>query len=387
MAITITQQPAAAEHFSAFCPLPIICTSNRSGIVNIKATVKNDITGATIATIRKPLDVGSSTQFTIDIYPITQSLVTFDYSTAGVHFQCSNSLLPIYVYLEEEYLSGGVIVLGSTATGNIFYVHNYGVDAVDDTASNLFNTNFLTSATTVRIGSSDKFFLQIIRKNSNYVKVKYVVTYDDNSTATFYSTPAWSTNQRWALSVGTYFLINGLGASANIKSYVVSVANGSGTDQTTVPVTFVIDNSCAISPYRVSFLNRKGGFDTFTFKTKEVLSQSVKKELWTKPKTISSSYDWTREQQTTGQFTANVSINSKVVSQPLKRIEANWLKELMFAKVVYVENYYTALGLHVTIPTPIVLNDGDLTYIDAMKKDYKIEFDATFANSNYYGIG
>lgn len=358
MAITITLQPDSNSHFSAFNPLPIVCTSNRSGIVNIKAVVIDANTAEVYATLRKPLDIGTSTQFTIDIFPIVQSLVTFQKIDLAIHFLCTPSRKKLYVYLIEEYLSGGVLVSGSTLGTHEFFVHNVPIGYTDTNAYS-FKNQFLTNAINaefIEIGSSDSYILQAIKKADGYDGfefLQFTVTYDDLTTNTFNDPIPWSLNERWNLSCGTHYLKNIVGANSNIQSYTVCIAD-LGNVPVTNSVRFVVNDSCGIDMFRLSFLNKKGAFDTFTFKFKGIKKHNIKKELWSKPKTGAGyTYDISRSE--TGVFKDESFEGMEVVSHPLKTTVSEWLVELLMARVVYIE-YYSDIPGHYN--TNLVVNGG-----------------------------
>lgn len=359
MAITITQQPDSDSHFSAFHPLPIICTSNRSGIVNIKATIY-DSTGTTIyATLRKPLDIGTSNQFTIDIYSVVQSLVTYDLALFGVHSQCTNSLKYIYVRFDEEYLSGGLLVSGSTANSNSFYVHNSYVDYLDSTSAFfstlIFNQRYYLGSPSIPIGTADNYFIQVIKIDSTYDHLKVEVVYDDGTTNAFNdNSHTWSDGERWNLSCGTYYIINSLGALPNIATYRVCIAD-SGNVPVTDFINFKVDNKCAATQYRIAFLNQRGSFDTYTFKTRAVSSFDVKKENWTKRKQVGSGYSISSNRMETGLFKDESYEAIEITTGNIKEFLAIWLRDLLQSKATFIESNYLISS---TIGSNLVVNGG-----------------------------
>jgi hypothetical protein len=355
MAITITQQPDADAHFSAFHPLPIVCTSNRSGIVNIKCIVVNEDTSITYATIRKPLDIGTTDTFTIDIYPILISVVGFDDPLFGAHQICSNSIKRISVYLTEEYLSGGLIVTGSFVQSNIFYVHNTPV-LNTDTSINYFYDRILqnsNSKTIIPIGASDNYFIQAI-KTGDFDHLKVNVVYDDGTTNSFNDPISWSNNERWNISCGTHYIVNILGATSNIASYSVGIAD-SGNVIVSDEIFFKVNDCCAISEKRIAYLNQRGAFDYITFKSKQVLEFDTEKELWTRKKYIGSGYSFQTNYAQSGLFKDKSIDIIKVESRPLSESLAYFLRELLQSKAVFLEFYYPIQG---TTGSNLVINGG-----------------------------
>jgi len=354
MAITITQQPDDNAHFSAFHPLPIVCTSNRSGIVNIKCIVVDEDTSVTYATIRKPLDIGTSDTFTIDIYPILISIVGFDDPLFGNHQICTNSSKRISVYLTEEYLSGGLIVTGSFEQSHIFYVHNSAVYNFDQSINGFLEDILnISYDAVIPIGPSDNFFIQAI-KTGNFDRLKVNVVYDDGTTNSFTSTIPWSTNERWNISCGTHFIVNIMGANSNIASYSVGIADA-GNVVISELYHFKVDNSCAISEKRIAYLNQRGAFNYFTFKTKQIIEFDTEKELWSRKKYIGSGYSFQTNYAEIGLFKdKSIEIN-RIESRPLSTQLAYFLRELIQSKAVFLETYYPLQG---TTGSNLVVNGG-----------------------------
>lgn len=352
MAITITLQPNAGDDFSAFNPLPIICTSSQSGIVNIIAAIIDQSTSQTIATIRKPIDIGTSSQFTIDIYPIVQSIVGFEDNSTSYHYLSVFSSKNIIILLREEYLSGGLLVIGTSTFTNAFKVHNVPISQFDNKPNN-FNRQFLTNAAdsdgvsfNVPIGSSESFTTQAIKKSDGYGGFEFLqwhVIYDDGTQNTFNEVIGWSLGERWNLAIGSHYLKNIVGANSNIKSYTVCIAD-LGNVPVTEKINFVISDKCAVSQLRFSYLNQKGAFDTFTFNTKLVNKLNVKKELWSKPKQGSNGYNYELSRMETGVFIADSFNTFEVISENLKEDVSNWLSEILKARVVYRDFYTDVLG-------------------------------------------
>jgi hypothetical protein len=353
MAITITQQPDADAHFSAFHPLPIVCTSNRSGIVNIKCIVVNEDTSVTYATIRKPLDIGTTDTFTIDIYPILVSIVGFDDPLFGSHQICSNSIKRISVYLTEEYLSGGLLNTGSFVQSNIFYVHNTPVLNYDPSI-NYFADRILqngNSSLQIPIGPSDNYFIQAI-KVGDFDHLKVNVVYDDGTTDSFNDPISWSDNERWNISCGTHYIINILGASSNIVSYSVGIAD-SGNVVISELVYFKVDYSCSISEERIAYLNQRGAFDYITLKSKQVIEFDTEKELWTRKKYIGSGYSFQTNYAQSGLFKDKSIDVIKIESRPMPEQLSYFLRELIQSKAVFLETYYAIQG---TIGSNLIVN-------------------------------
>lgn len=359
MAITITQQPDSDSHFSAFHPLPIIATSNRANIVNLKATIYDASTSTILATLRKPLDIGTSNQFTTDIYSVVESLVTYDIALFGVHSQCTNSLRYVYVRFDEEYLSGGVLVSGSTANSNSFYVHNSYIDRTDTSlvefSEQILNTRRHIKEYSTPIGTSDNYFIQVIKLDSTYDHLKVDVVYDDGTTDSFNdSSHSWSNGERWNINVGTHYLINSLGALPNIRSYEAYIAD-SGNVAITDPIQFHVNNSCSNIQVRVVYLNQRGSFDSFSFKCKRVEGFNVKKEFWTKKKQIGSAYSVSTNRVEVGLFKDESFEEVKLTSGFIKEGLALALKDILNAKFVFIESNYSISS---TIGSNLVVNGG-----------------------------
>lgn len=355
MAITITQQPDADSHFSAFHPLPIICTSDDPNIVNIKARIFNQATGYVYATLRKPVDIGTTDTFTIDIYAVIQSIVGKDVPFFGVHSICTDSLKYIYVYLDEEILSGGVLVSGGSRQTNNFYVHNSPILIGDVTPSD-FSQNILTNQSydcRLPIGKSDSYYIQAI-KQGPFDHVKFNVTYDDGTTDVFNDPIPWSDNERWNISCGTFYLINTLGAASNISMYSVYIAD-SGNVEVSNPVHFKISNFCMTGGARLMWLNQRGSWDAFTFKTKLRRSIETKKEFWTKRKPIGYGYSIVENREETGLFKDDTINKFQFVSEPQKSSVIELILEVLFAKVVYSVEYYP---ISATTGGNLVVNGG-----------------------------
>jgi len=339
MAITITQQPNADAHFSAFHPLPIKCTSNRANIVNIKAVVREGSTGNAIATIRKPYDIGTINNFTIDIFSIVQSLVTYDLPLFGFHSQCTNSYQYIYLSLTEEYLSGGVLVIGSNVSTNKFNVHNVAINRLEQTATDFASTilSFDNGEARIPIGSEDSYYIQAI-KTGTFDHLQVTVYYSNGTTATFNDPIAWGSDERWNISCGPFYIVNVLGANSDIVKYTVGIADAGNIIVSNL-LTFVIDNTCSIDPFKLTYLNQRGAFNTFTFKTKIVFKESVKKELWSKRKEVGVGYSLSSNTPEVGLFKDETISKYEIESQPIHSAFMDELREILYSKAVFLTIY------------------------------------------------
>lgn len=353
MAITITQQPNLDSHFSAFHPLPIKCTSNRANIVNIKAVVREGNTGTAIATIRKPYDIGTINSFTIDIFSIVQSLVSYDLPLFGIHSQCTNSYKYIYLSLEEEYLSGGILVTGSNVSTNKFNVHNCAINRLETTATDFSSTilSFDNGEARIPIGLEDSYYIQAI-KTGNFDHLQVTVYYSNNTFNTFNDTIGWSDDERWNISCGPFYIINALGANSDIVKYTVGIADVGNVIVSNI-LTFVIDNSCSIDPFKLTYLNQRGAFNTFTFKTKLVFKESVKKELWSKRKEVGVGYSLSSNTPEVGLFKDETISKYEIESQPIHSAFMDELREILYAKAVFLTLYQ---GYTATFGPDVVIN-------------------------------
>ena len=125
--------------------------------------------------------------------------------------------------------------------------------------------------------------------------------------------------------------------TTSLGSYTVAVVTSGGNFK---PVPFEIVDDCFTYTHQtLLFLNRKGGFDSFTFKkvSRESI-QTSRKSFKTNPKRLQSdgSYNYTKADRTNVNYLTSTKTSLKLNSDWLSEEESEWLRELITSPEIYL---------------------------------------------------
>lgn len=167
-----------------------------------------------------------------------------------------------------------------------------------------------------------------------------------------------------------------------VKSYTINIAKSDDTPTSETKTYSIVDANCKYDNYRLHWLNKIGGFDSFNFDLVSRKRTSIQRKSYKKvPGSVrmvlgSPEYFYTKDER--GDivydltYKRSVSITSNWVTDEV----AAWLEELFTSPNVYYENSDNEL-------IPIVINNAD--YEEKKKDNIKLlnyEIDFSFAHSN-----
>ena len=106
--------------------------------------------------------------------------------------------------------------------------------------------------------------------------------------------------------------------------------------------TYTISNPCTRNTlYRLHFLNKTGGFDSYTFNRADTKRVSINRSSYKKNAaslTASDSYGYTARARTNIAYNTTQKDNISVLSDWITEEESTWLEELISSPEVYLED-------------------------------------------------
>ena len=156
-----------------------------------------------------------------------------------------------------------------------------------------YSFRFLTnSPKTITIGSNDSYELYLlIERDSPRIQMALDIKFYDETGALILTHTPGSTNPSqdgvWGYNVGLRNMITGFPSDAATMAsahyYDVKWTNNLGSPSdldVTETIRFNVDKKCYGSETRFKWLNPRGGYDSFTFKSPRKLKSSVSKETY-----------------------------------------------------------------------------------------------------------
>jgi len=364
--ITIQQNPSSIS--PAYNPLVYVVSSNKVTQPNFIFVCDITVGGDTIRVKHSPDPVGSYGVF--DIHRIVENYVSADDLSTGEQGRFStglNNLVSYQVAFGEEFglSTTGTTVYPSQVTDSARYAFNAILDPMQFRFYNQSNylvsgasttKTFLTnSPDTLTIRADEDAWLYSMTTTSGSIYYAEIKTYtsagvlidtfrienndqDISSSATYIN----------RLAIGTYNLDNvaalALGSApvlpATVSYYTVKLIKFDGT-QTSETKRFNISDDCTEHEvFRLSFLNKLGGFDSFTFikastKTIDISRNRFKKDIGSLSGAV-----WSIDGSARAETTYNTDITKRVVlnSDWITDDEAVWLEELVTSPIVLLHN-------------------------------------------------
>jgi hypothetical protein len=298
---------------------------------------------------------------------VVESYVSSDISKSTYEFQQNlNSYIPFYIKFGEQY--GAVpVVYPDGITSSTYQAWN-GIFDFLPFQSYTYTPYVLQSGcvkqlltnkpTTVDIRDSEDAWLYAISASSGVVYDARIRTYD--SAGTIIQTvkvnnpyqALSSTNDRYfRFGCGTSNL-NSIASSgitsgsqpiitASVYSYDVTFETYSGTLVST-PQVFTVNNQCTKNDtFRFHFLNKLGGFDSFTFIRGSKKNVSIKRTSYSRNPNRSlsgTSYGYSKSDRGGTQLDTILKDNIKVLSDWINEDTSIWLEELITSPEVYLDD-------------------------------------------------
>ena len=371
MAVTINGVPN--NHTPAYNDINFIVISDNIAEANFKYIADVYIGGEFIQRLSAPLDLTYSTGV-FNFGRVIENYISSDIDKTNRQFQQNlNSRAEYYIKFGEEY-GATPTVYPSLTTSGTFYAWNAIWDFLpfqgysttlgqseykfkQDYAEAKFLTNRPSSGV---IRYNEDAWLYLTANSADDVEKCRVKTYDISNNLlqtvdfvnSFYNDG--STNSKFLrLDCGTnnLNLIPSSGITAGAQPIIVS--SGTAVDHYTVSAvlggneyansqTFVIDTNCTKNvEYRFHFLNKLGGFDSFTFYRGSKKSSNISRDSFEqnpKASTSDSVYTYNTKDRGTSNFNVKMTDNIMVESDWVTESTLDWLEELVTSPEVYVDD-------------------------------------------------
>lgn len=372
MAITVLQAPNKFQ--PAYNAINYVVSSDKTAQANFSYVADIYITGVSNpAYIRIKHQAEPITGFAVfDIHRIVENFLTKDISTSLYGWNNNdNSFAEYQVKFGEEFglSTSGTTVYSNLTLGSVNYTYNGVFDFLDfqsytqtpyvilgASATNKFLTN---QPATVNIGADENAWLHAQTDTSGSIFYAEVITY--NSAGVAIQTVLVKNNSQAAATDAAKFVRFGSGTrnlnlissgdiasgalpiiTASVASYSVKIKTFAGVTVSETKTYTVVDRCIGHTPYRFHFLNKMGGFDSFTFtKLSRVVSavarQIYKKNLGTLTP-ITGVYGYAKSDRQDAVFDTNIKESVTINSDWISESESTWLKELITSPVVFLDH-------------------------------------------------
>ncbi len=388
MALTIQDQPTTAIPEPSFAPIEYLVSSTETAQSGFKviASLFTDPTGTNtkIATLQLNT-IPSATQVVTDIQNIIQSFVTSDYSVlAGDTTDISQSALKDFKIAFQEYYSGAL--QGSAVSGNTFdswnsspkYIEwadlsggtkdyqNWSIEDASAETNKEFLNGFEQQAEWFNLGKSNNFLKVrstqkyqaswIMRQNLSDTYKIYLLTMD-NTFGTILQTTMTAANTAglYTLDVGASQVASHSWGTTpvmtNVKYYALRILNFTEDVWATKTIMFEIDDcENTYTDFELHYLNRKGGYDSFTFSGKSNQTTNITKNFAKyNTRTIgASSITHNSYAQRKRAFHTSLTDNYILNSRLLKDFEVEGLEDLFSSPEVYWKYDTNFVAVNVT---------------------------------------
>jgi len=417
MGIAILSKPTDDSINSVYRPIvyEVECPDTSGTLELVRASIKLYINGSVVNNnnpIMQDPDLDQTggtadhTQFTFDVSGVARNYITSDLQTLGEKgdLDASNSMKTLYIVVDAIYknTATNVLTVSSTAgfDGNVCYIFN-GVYQHQDTqgftdyelgsSSKKFLTNF-PSTEKIKIKTTESFILSGIDKNTSSDTYIQVVTKNSSgSTIDTFKIEATNANKRYDFGVGCLNFANIVSGDMNVgntgtlllsgnpiigataQTYEVTVADG-GVGTMSETLTFEIDRKSHDYSTRFHWLNRLGGFDSWTFDGAYSRGQNQSKALYEK----NLDYSFNIYDSETGVNAVESKNTFASYSGLLSENKRKWLEELYTSPEVYVVeggNY-----------VPILITDTQVKTVDDDKKLFQVKINFSYAYQNVINV-
>jgi hypothetical protein len=299
--------------------------------------------------------------FTFNFASMLQAILSFNVaslSSTGITNTSPLAVSDYAVMFVEEYDDESGLQFESSEKASAEHeAHNITrqvdeVAEIDEYLMQNVTKSFLTNQPeAIKIGDQEKAQLHFLVKDT-IGDVQYrVKKYDDNDVqigATFISGGSTLLNNRGIISIEASMWD---AATSYIEVTLNTDPGGSvlGGFQ-----RYEIDRSCYLHPVRFHWLNRLGGFDSYTFTADFEQAVVTRRSLFEKTRTSSS----TVENRGLGSFDIKADRTFGIFSRFESLATREWLEELITSPVVYYENGTDLIPIVLTVSEHIIDLNG-----------------------------
>ena len=377
MAITINQEPA--KFTPAYNENWFVATTTNQAQANFKFVVDIVFLGDVSYTrrIKRNIYPGSTNKLVIDVHRIIENYLTHDIDLATNEVELNaNSWKGYIIRVGEEYgttptvypnLAQSNIILAWNAVQDFeqFVTYSSGTCLLGSSGST-FLTN---SPSEQKVSTDEKGWLYMIQNpNGQTFTQAEVKTYNGNTLVQTvllnnpYNAPASSGEcflrmpsapaslnliPGGSLNSGSQPIIDSNITSYTIRTLDTGIPNGSSSETKTFKI---VSNCTAYTKYRLHFLNRLGGFDSFSFIKGSQIVDTINKLNYKKPKgtLTGSSFGYDISDRLTTQYQTEVKTAYQINSDWITDEESEWLRELLSSPIIFWEKDDELLAVNIT---------------------------------------
>jgi hypothetical protein len=377
MAITINQEPQAFT--PAYNENWFVATTTNQAQPNFKFVVDIVFLGDVTYTrrIKRNIYPGSTNKLVIDVHRIIENYLTHDIDLATDEVTPNaNSWKGYIIRVGEEYGTTPA-VYPNLAQSNIILAWNAALDFerfavyldVDYILGFEYSPFLTNSPAEQKVSLTDKGWLYMIQNpNGQTFTQAEVKTYDANGLVQTvlinnpYNVPASSGEcflrmpaapaslnllSSGSINAGTLPIID----SSIVRYTIRTLDTGIPNNGSSVTKTFNIVSDCtAYTKYRLHFLNRLGGFDSFSFIKGSMVTDEINKQWYKKPKgqLVGDAFGYYMYDRLTTQYQTEVKTTYQINSDWIDDDESEWLKELLSSPIIFWEKDGELIAINIT---------------------------------------
>ena len=412
MAITIAQNPFL--HSPAYNPLDYVVTSNNTAQDNFRYVCDIYITNVTPSFFRVFADKDpnyNSGHF--DIHRIVENFVSGDIVLADTAFNINPNAYRKYTckFGEAYGVSSAVTVYPNLTVDTSRYAWNACLDFVE--FKNLTANKYLMEEATgvgkfltnrpepnnISFDLNESAFTYIMGDdNNNSNNLMRIITYDSTGAilqtvyiTNSYTSPASVTNHKFLRFASGVKQINAVPASlisggsqpiitSSVAKYAIAILNPA-LNRTSETRTYKIKNVCSKdTAVRLHFLNKYGGFDSFTFDIHSAQSAAIKRSEYKRMAggfATANSWKYDKTDSLDINFDTNIKDTVHLISDWINEDISTWLEELVTSPWIYLEDATDGL-----ISVSIV-NSQYNRKKNAFDKIFNLELDIQYSYNRY----
>jgi hypothetical protein len=370
MAITIQDQPDNSYIYPAYAPIEYLLSSDNTAQSGFKIICKVfNLASAQLVSTQQINIRPSSTQAILSIQDVVKSFVSSQYSLlAGDSVGIQNSALSAFNVTFQEYYDGQL--QGQVEASDSLYVTNASPTYIQFASndwqeyqlsntqqqklllSNFNNnkvaagslTNFSNNDNWLKIKEDQKVQIQWLQRSgtaSFIVNLRTVdaafnvlstsVLYNPNTSEGYYSLDVGRQEvSAHAWNVAPVF--------TNAKYYAITIQSSSAAPLNSKQYLYEIDDcDTNYTPYELHYLNRWGGYDSFTFDGKSTESSNINKTFakYSTDRINGTSLEYTTSAQRTRAFNTSLNESYNLNSRLLSDFESDGLEDLISSPEVY----------------------------------------------------
>jgi len=373
MALYFIQQPH--KYHPAYNDIIFVTSGTNNTQTNYQYILDVWLTGASSYSKRFKVPARPDGYGVFDISEFIRQYITQDISISSTEGfkQCTNSYKSYDIKLGEEYGTSGTVYASLTTSGT-YYAYNSIFDPLDyvDYNDNDYvladsTKEFLTnhpnknnSSNGIPIKSTENAWLHFITSGTNIAYEMRVETNLDSYTITndfatvtdgddmFLKVPAGVNLND--IPPGKFTSGSPPIIKAGVTNYNITIRKNSVPLNASETVYFKINDVCSkYDSYRLHFLNKPGGGDSFTFNAVSKQSATIDRQKYKRMWGQMSGSNWVYSKSDKQEQTFSTIIKDKLIlnSDWITESESTWLEELVTSPVVYWDNDGTLIPIEI----------------------------------------